>query len=62
MDQFGRAHAGKDVDTASFVAFLDKSGKTAVHVLGYLVRNRLPLKNGASAFAIQSFHEERDRH
>jgi hypothetical protein len=60
MDQFGRAHAGKDADTASFVAFVDKLGRTPSTFWNTWLQST-PLKNGGSAFSVQSFHEERDK-
>jgi hypothetical protein len=61
MDQFGRAHAGKDVDIATFVAFIDRSSRTPSTFWNNWLRESTPLKNGGSAFAIQSFHDERDK-
>jgi hypothetical protein len=61
MDQFGRANAGKEVDVASFMAFFDKTGKVPSTFWNRWLRESAPLKNGGSAFAIQSFHEERDK-
>lgn len=61
MDQFGRANAGKEVETSSFVGFIDQSAPVPAAFWNQWLREPGIPDSDGSAFAIQSFHDERDK-
>lgn len=63
MDQFGREHAGKEVQSATFFTFMEKSGGVPGSFWDRWYRQPGLSSNGdkAGAFSVSAFTRERDR-